>query len=155
MSKLIKFLVAAGMILLAFIVAFLLVIGLYFIKPYVTNREPKISLELNEIVIRSREIVNSYWQGHERCPSAKDLVIIEQLPLVEQIKVKSIGNRQCLLKIKIRLEDKMTKVINQYVSFTKLDQSRINYTCYHNSITQEMPYNCRQVRDIDSFNLKY
>lgn len=84
MDRLIKCLAVTGMIVLALIVAFLLVIGLYFIKLYMTSREPKHSLELNEIVIRSREIINSYWQRHERCPSANDLATIKQRPALNK-----------------------------------------------------------------------
>ena len=153
MKILIKLLSVVGIILLAFIVALLLVIGLYFIKPYITSREPKLSLELNEVVVRSREIVNSYWQHHAHCPSAKNLASIEQLPLVKQVKVKAVGDRQCLVTVKVRIENGVIKVIDQQISFTKLDKPRVYYSCYHNSVTHQVPNSCSKVRDIDSFDL--
>lgn len=135
----------------ALMVALLLAVGVYAIKPFLDFSPSKQTLQLSEIVVRSKEVVTSYWQKYQQCPTDTALTLLKELSLVEQVIVKS-GKEQCELTIKLDQQHFNHKEIRLLFQFTRTQQPTWKSVCYTNTSPRLVSSSCANMRDLDSLN---
>lgn len=138
----------------AFIASVIIVISFFFIKPFFEFPPSKQTLQLSEIVVRSQEVVTSYWQKYQQCPTSQALLVLNRLALVESVEMTSrIDNnqKQCRLIVVLDKHHFNNKEIRLSFSFNKTQELPAQFLCYTNASIQNVPQRCRNLRDIDSF----
>ncbi len=129
------------------------IFGHRYYKLYFTVQPTKQQLELSEALVRSRELVISYWHHHQYCPTSADLTTIQQLGVVANITVEQkLDSAQCVIIINLAGKDLVNKQLKQIIEFTETEDSAVNYSCYHNALKEYLPNSCQSLRDIDLFN---
>lgn len=141
----------------AFIAAMIITVSFFFIKPFFEFPPSTQILQLSEVVVRSQEVVASYWQKYQQCPTSQALLVLDRLALVESVEVTSrIDNneKQCKLIIVLDKHYFNNKKIRLLFSFNRTQELPVEFLCYINTSIQHVPQICRNLRDIDSFNVE-
>lgn len=147
----VMYILSAFVAAVAFIV--ILVYGNYNYSLYFKVKPTKQQLELSEAVFRSRDIVISYWNRHQNCPTSADLLSVQKISVVENIIIEpKLDDSQCIMILDLVKQGFDNKQIKQIFEFRETDGISGVYSCYHNMSEEFLPSRCQNLRDIDSFN---